>query len=954
MKMLLQQFYVLIFVVLTASIMYAGNTGKIVGRVVDEKGEPLVGVVIKVLTTTRGAVTDPDGKYTIIGVPIGAFSVEANLIGYTSQRADNVKVGADATVSQNFKLSATTIGMPEIIIRGDKNLVNPLNTSSQKTVEQKQIEAIPNVKDVADIVKLQAGVVKQGNNLFLRGGRSNEVQYLVDGVPSNDIVNTSGVVVNANQQLSNLYAGMNAGVIGGGAGGLSVSANAISSVSVQTSGFDADYGNAQSGIISITTKSGSDSYSGSAQYRTDRIVGDNQNERYSAFSFGGPEPITKYLLSGMGVNVPGSLTFFVSADIDRADGPYNFIQNEFYNPVQRKAEFNGFLGGILNGTGFNFTDNQKNAFTLNSKLRYDRSSVDQFSYGYRASLGSTHNYNNAWKYRADSSNVQATLSTQHVFTWSHFFGSNSFIKMNLGKLENRSGQDVAGLTPNDYSTAFTLLSPPNNGFNYLGTDQDWLSSSTRVWSMRVDFNSQVHPLHLLKTGFEFYYEEINSTEIQYPLAQVPDSTGNLVSPPYPSYLVQYQHGLWPGYGQYRWNLNNYPNHGAAYVQDNIEFSGLNIHVGLRYDYFDLGHQIFYQDFIDAWKIAVQSNLNAGFQPQWPNEVPDGNSFKYYVLHGYVSPRLSIGYPVTDRINFYFNYGHFYQFPSRDEYYKDPYLTTLANNVIGNPDLKPQKTVQYESGFDDQFTDDMAFSIHAFYKDIFDYATTVPRGILYVYENLDYASARGFELSFTQSLSGNLTASASYAYQIAKGRSSNPLTSIYQPDFQLPRETRLDWDQNHTVNLFASYRVGARDEGTFFGLPFVNNYGISITYNFGSGFPYTPNHGQQTNAQNVYLVNSETRPYTATLNLTLYKGFNLIDRMNLTASLDVLNVLNRENIAVGTTGNGFNQNTGAPNHFGDVDPASNIIIPYYKADANMPPYTFDAPRQILLGIKLSWD
>ena len=65
----------MIAILVTVGSLYAGNIGKIIGKVVDEKGDPLPGVVVKVLSTTRGAVTDPDGKYSIIGVPIGGFSV---------------------------------------------------------------------------------------------------------------------------------------------------------------------------------------------------------------------------------------------------------------------------------------------------------------------------------------------------------------------------------------------------------------------------------------------------------------------------------------------------------------------------------------------------------------------------------------------------------------------------------------------------------------------------------------------------------------------------------------------------------------------------------------------------------------------------------------------------------------------------------------------------------------
>src|ERR1051325_4629771 len=96
------------------------------------------------------------------------------------------------------------------------------------------------------------------------------------------------------------------------------------------------------------------------------------------------------------------------------------------------------------------------------------------------------------------------------------------------------------------------------------------------------------------------------------------------------------------------------------------------------------------------------------------------------------------------------------------------------------------------------------------------------------------------------------------------------TSIFTPQFQLPRETRLNWDQNHTANVFATYRVGPKEPGRFFGLPFFNNYSLSLTWSFGSGFPYTPFRPRVTTI-NEYLVNTETKPYTSTVNLSFSKG-----------------------------------------------------------------------------------
>lgn len=947
---------------------FAGTTGKITGRVYDvSTGEPLIGANVVVIGTMLGAVTDIEGKFTIIGVPIGVYQVRASLVGYQEVVRNEVKVSADQTTPIEFKLASTAVQMQSVVITAEQ-LVNPLTTSSVQTVSSKTIEQIPNVKSVQDVMALQAGVVKMGNNMFLRGGRANEVQYVVDGIPVNNVVGNSGelTATNAvNQQLADIYSGQQTGVIGGGGSGLAVSANAIQTISVQTSGFDADYGNSQSGIVNIVTKSGSEKYTGSVQYRTDQIAKTNYQDRYGSFNFGGPEPLTKYVLPELGVSIPGSLTFFISGDMNRSDGPYNYAQNEFYNPVQRRLVFGGFLGKLFSGLGLKYRDNQENKFTLNTKLKYDLSGDDQITYGYRTSLETGHGYIPSWKYRADSSTIYSNTASQHVLSWTHFFSDKTFSRLALGRVENNTLNSVANLPVYRYSQASSNaedLDINNDDFNDLGTGQRWYKALTAVYSVRFDFNSQVHPLHLFKTGFEFNYEEVQSTEVHYPT--VPRSfQGELVTPPFlgdRDYPDRGEPETW-GYGIYRWVLNNYPNRGALYVQDNIEFEGLNLHVGLRYDYIDLGNQVYDPQFIDAWKRAANASTTGGlgnfYEPEWAKTDEDGNfvrrvagsRFLWYFTHGYFSPRLSIGYPVTERIVFYFNYGHFLQFPERDQYYRDPFILGAPRNWIGNPDLKPQRTVQYEAGFENQVTDDMAFAVRAFYKDIFDYATLhrLPRAGNDVYTNLDFASARGFELTLNKAFTGNFSASTTYSYQIAKGRSSNPLASVFSPQFQLPRETRLNWDQQHTANLFASYRVGPREEATLFGIPFVNNWGASLTWSVGSGFPYTA-YRYRVNERNVLLVNNETKPLTSRVNFSLYKGFYLLDRINLVVTLDIENLLNRRNV------NDVNTFTGRPNQYGDYDPDTREIYEWYRTEYRTDPTQFAPGRQIFLGVKMNWE
>jgi outer membrane receptor protein involved in Fe transport len=961
-------------VIFTFSVCFGGITGKLTGKVTDrETGAAVPGVNILVIGTLRGATTEINGVYTIIGVPTGAYTIRVTAVGYSTVEVNDVKIGSDETTRLNFVISSKVVQLKAMVVEAHSSLVNSMSTASTQTISRKSVEGIPNVKSVDDVVKLQAGVVKQGKNLYLRGGRANEVEYLVDGVATNSILGNTGDLVSSaitNNQLQELYSSVQSGLINGGFSGLAVSASAIQTVSVQTTGFDADYGNAQSGIISIITKSGSDSYNGMASLRTDRAFRNQQNELYGSFSFGGPDPISHSLLPGLGVKLPGSITFFCSADMNRSDGPYQYAHNFMFNPIQRSVRMNGFLGGILNGLGYNYLDHQNNSFTLNSKIRYDISAKDQISYGYRVSLNSVHDYNRDYKYLADSSSVGSTVATQEVVFWQHFFTSSfsSLLRLHFSVLQIDDLDNVAGMDPPTYAPGALLLDVNADGFNDFGMDQRWYHAISRVWSLRGDYMMQAG-IHLLKTGFEYNYEEVNSTEIQYPTYPHYSINGKSITLPDPD--PAYSRGEWPGYGLYRWDMNNYPSRGAAYVQDNIEYSGLNLHAGLRYDFIDLGRQVYYPDWIKQWKDVYQWQSLPGTQPEppWVSDIgmetitrPDGSSytapkgerdrtrFLWSLLHGNFSPRLSIGYPVTDRIVMYFNYGHFTQYPTRDQYFRDPF-TSQAGTILGNPNLKPQRTIAYEFGFEDQLTNETAFTFHAFYKNIFDYATAVKRGEVYFYENLDYASARGFEVSADHELTRNFSINCNYAYQIAKGRSSNPLSSVFLPQYQLPRETRLDWDQNQTVNLYVTYQVKPDEDGHFLGFRFINNYGISLTWSFGSGFPYNGYNGGQTTARNVYLVNTETAPYTSTVDLSIYKGFNILNRLNLVVTLDCLNLFDRLN----PTRDMINPYTGKIYSYGDVDPQTGMAYPWLTAEHDLLDASrFEAPRQVLLGLRVIWE
>ncbi|MBM4166024.1 MAG: TonB-dependent receptor [Ignavibacteria bacterium] len=948
------------FFLIFPATLFAAVTGKISGRITDAStGEALLNANVIIVGTTRGAVTDVSGKFTIEGVPVGKYTLRATLIGYEIAESKSFEVQENETVTMNVKLKPSSVQLKEFEVLGEGKIVNVQATSSTKTLSSRSIEQIPNVKSVQDVMAIQPGVVKMGNNVFLRGGRANEVQYIVDGISVNDAFgSSSGTTSQANEQISQFNAGVANSI---SASGLNLSANAIQTMSVTTSGFDAEFGNAQSGVISISTKSGSENYTGSVQMRSDRINDETSfNEKYYSLTFGGPEPLFTTILPSVGIEPTGNLTFFITSDFSQNDGAYNYQKNGFFNPLRREVKMRGFFGDVL---GFRYFDYLSNSFTFNGKIKYDYNGSDQISYAYRASFGTYHDYRHVWRDLADSSLQNENGSSQHTIQWTHFLGTNSFYRLQGSVLDIQRTASVAGRPPPFYSTVTNsdYYDPSRDGFYDFGTSQSWSDRQTRTATIKFDLNTPLHELHYLKTGFEMNWEAIHSTEISYPNGKI-SYNGRTYRAPYPD-SVRHDDGLWPGYGVYRWNLLNYPNTGSMYAQDNIQFFGTNLHVGLRYDYFWYGEQVLQTRFVREWSEAtglysewVRTGDSAftGTTPSIMKKGKDygGSSFLWYLLHGKISPRLAINFPITERIGFFFNYGHFMQYPERTQLFRTPYITG-SDITVGNPNLQPQRTIQYESGFENQLSDYFAISLRGFYKDIFDYVTVVPAKKVAVYLNSDYASSRGFEVSLNKATSLHFSGNISYSYQIAKGRKSNPFQNADNPKFQLPREIRLDWDQRHTINFFGSYRVEANDNYDIFGIPFVNDWGVSITASYGSGFPYTPTTARVNTIEDAYKQNTAEGPNTMNVNLSFTKGFSFAHKLKLNVNLDVLNLLDRQNITSLSSESGFNVNYGRPYRFGDFDYETRDMYQWYKMPGILPPYIYSAPRQILLGLRLNW-
>src|SRR3989339_1299683 len=223
---------VLTFCFVYNSLAFGGTTGKISGKVLDkETKEPIIGANIVIQGTYFGAATDIEGYYYINNVTPGKYNVVISAIGYHKITFENVVVRIDLTTNLDVDLTSEAITLGEVVVQATAPLITKDLTSTSAIVSSEDIKMMP-VEDFHQVVNLQAGVVAG----HFRGGRSNEVAYLVDGIPVNDVYNNS-IAVN-------------------------IENNSIRQLEVISGTFNAEYGQALSGVVNIVTEDGSEKFEG--------------------------------------------------------------------------------------------------------------------------------------------------------------------------------------------------------------------------------------------------------------------------------------------------------------------------------------------------------------------------------------------------------------------------------------------------------------------------------------------------------------------------------------------------------------------------------------------------------------------------------------------------------------------------------------------------------------------
>ncbi len=262
------------YLVLVPVLAWAQNSGKLAGTVVDRStNEPLPGATVVIDGTQMGTATNANGEYFIIGVPVGNYTVRASFVGYESLVYSGVGVSAGYTRQLDFALGEDVAALGELVVEYERPLIQKDAIGVPKVVTGEEIENLP-VRGIAGVAALQGGVVNDegSNQLNIRGGRDQETVYFVDGVK---VIGSTAVAQGAIQEQEMLIGSL-----------------------------PAKYGDAMSGVISITTKSGGSDFFGSLEGITSEVL-DDYGYNLGSLSLGGP--------------LVGGLSFFVAGELEHSD-----------------------------------------------------------------------------------------------------------------------------------------------------------------------------------------------------------------------------------------------------------------------------------------------------------------------------------------------------------------------------------------------------------------------------------------------------------------------------------------------------------------------------------------------------------------------------------------------------------------------------------------------------------
>lgn len=888
--------------VVTSFLFGASQTGKLAGIVLDETtGEPLIGTNIIItaewisgeevpLRELMGVATDFSGEYFIINVRPGDYTVKASHIAYQEEAITQVRVTIDKTTRLDFDLNPKALEGQEIVVTAYREAKVELDvTATKSTYSVADVENIAGVDDISDILELQADVVDD----HFRGGRLGESTYILGGAA---IINP----INNQRAFKPIVTG-------------------IEQIEVYTSGFSAEYGNAQSGVVNMVTKEGKGKWEtrfevaatppyyktwGGSIYDPDQLyfyslltdqeewLKENPTQPGRALFDPGYGFGSQYLVEEI-TWPPDPLTHEDSLKVGRL-GQIQWLQSvrdiglEYDNTIDYRVDFS--TGGPLSERSTIFiavrndeeqplipTPNPDRSIQLISNLVYRPNSKDKLKFSIMYDKVTKNEIGSNWLRwmfdRTLSVSQTRQQTKQFGIDWTRVISKATFLDMQLKMLDLVSQERIELVQGDEYIVTYASNS---NWVDYTGPsahrvgrpEDDRGDEFSKTFTFTTSLTSQIDKYNLLKTGLQFYYYdlEVDKDENAY-------NEANIRSLKY----------------------HKYPFEGALYFQDKMEFEGMIANLGLRFDYYNLNTE-YYSDLYSPTR-----------NPYYDETLPYSERGQYYDAdlalteqsepYYRLQPRLGISFPISELSVLHLNYGTFTQRPNFTQLlgmrYYDNYI------LYGNPRLKPEYTSAYDFGIVQGLPGNFRMDVSAYYKDVKDLIESAfywdeQQSVYVTYINRDYADIKGFHISLER-YRGKLRGYLRYNYESATGKSSNDLDvpisyfEVPDPEYGLvdmpdAEDVYLDYDRTHKMVFNIRYKTDSKagfGMGSFYPLGGIS---LSATLRYSTGRPYTWDdtgqglkYNKRTPDERELKFRAEKKIKFSNSVLTFYaEGFNLLN------------------------------------------------------------------------------
>lgn len=905
-------------------------------------GEPLIGANVTLLGTYKGASVDINGNYLINGIKPGDYTVKVQFIGYETKLFTGISIEAGKNRTLNVVLQEQSESLNEVTVVGKQGQVDLEKAASEVSIRQQDIAQM-NVRDVQEVLEMQAGVLKTQDGLQIRGARVYETEYIVDGISAQDPLAGTGF-------------------------GVDVSSSAIASVDLITGGVGAEFGGGSSGVVNTKIREGGEKFQISGSYQRDNLgnadIASSFNTDRVELNIATPIPYTNKKLS-LFTSVSTYFTDeFFGKQADQLRSSLFSNNPEFWALRQTNSYTHTFKLAYKIASGTKLTLTNQHSLNINQNTRSLQ------IVGFDAIL--TPGYQYARSNNLDNATTYTHHSNLTALNLNHLINKRWGLSFSLGRLFTNLRADANGrpfrtetvdqILDEDNITTYPveIFNPGdprevyyvnagdglvNNG----GITPTWHDHYAQEWTFNAKATYIPNRNNELSFGVQNEFKRYQWVDVSRPWVGAPIQINDSVSTP--SISIGSSNDIWAVS----------PKEIGFFVQDKITYKGIIATLGLRLNTWAPGK--FADDAVNDPDAPVIDQVRSDYLEKTTPIF--GLRWKARLL-----PKINVSFPVTENNVLYFNYGHSMRLPhprflyaGLDPTYQD--RSFLAS--LGNPDIDPEVNVSYEIGLKSKITSDLALTMTAFNNNRFDYI--VSRRVIVrdqtgrpttknFYINQDYAKIYGLETGLSYRIGQYFRTFLNVAYQVARGKSNSARESSLQieqnGEVALTQEQFLAFDRPWNINTGI---VFAPDSTLPIAGLDLSGFSAFLSYQYTSGYRYTPHRQTDVNEQGRPLFEPIISQYLQATaepwhNLDLKLRYNLPLGMKagkgLSFTFEIRNVLDARNSQI------VNPVTGRAYVYGD-----NVPLTWRDPRYNGPqesgldprnPARYLAPRQLLYGLE----